>query len=169
MSIYLIWLLRIVHIVAGMFWVGGTLMMTFFIAPTIGATAEAGQKFIGHLMSNLKFSQRMSAAAGLTILAGGLLYGYDASGSELWVSSGAGRGFGIGAVFGLIGFVFGIMIGRTTKAMAQLGAQFQGKPTNEQVAQMQKLQKQQAVYSKTASAMLIISVIFMAIARYLVF
>ena len=72
--IYLIWFLRIVHILAGIFWVGGTLMMAFFIAPAVGATAEAGQKFVGHLMGNLKFSNRMSAAAGLTILAGFILY-----------------------------------------------------------------------------------------------
>ena len=41
--IYLIWLLRIIHILGGIFWVGGTLMMAFFIAPTVGATAEAGK------------------------------------------------------------------------------------------------------------------------------
>jgi uncharacterized membrane protein len=45
--IYLIWLLRIIHIVAGVFWVGGTLIMTFFVAPAIGATGESGQKFVG--------------------------------------------------------------------------------------------------------------------------
>ena len=82
MNIYLIWLFRIIHIVAGVFWVGGVLMMTFFIAPTVGATGEAGQKFVSHLMSNLKFSARMSAAAGLTILAGGILYWNDSAGSE---------------------------------------------------------------------------------------
>jgi uncharacterized membrane protein len=66
--IYLIWLLRIIHIVGGVFWVGGTLIMTFFVGPTAGATGEAGQKFVGHLMNNLKFSNRMAIASGLTIL-----------------------------------------------------------------------------------------------------
>jgi uncharacterized membrane protein len=169
MNIYLIWLLRIVHIVAGVIWVGGTLMMTFFVAPTVNATGEAGQKFAGHLMGNLKFSQRMAAAAGLTILAGALLYWNDMSGSPLWAGSGAGRAFGIGAAFAIIGFVFGIMIGRTTRAMAQLGAQFQGKPSDEQMAQIQKMQKQQVTYSYTASTTLVIALIFMAIARYFVF
>ena len=41
---YLIWLLRIIHIVGGIFWVGGTLTMAFFIAPTVGATARSGTK-----------------------------------------------------------------------------------------------------------------------------
>jgi uncharacterized membrane protein len=166
--IYLIWLLRIIHIVAGIFWVGGTLIMTFFIGPTVGATSEAGQKFVGHLMNNLKFSSRMSAAAGSTILAGFILYWIDSQGfSSAWMSSGAGRGFGIGAGFALIGFVFGIMIGRTAKAMAQLGSQFQGKPTSEQMTQMQAIQKQQATYSMISTSALVLATIFMAIARYM--
>jgi len=167
---YLVIALRIIHIVAGITWVGGTLIMTFFIAPTIGATAEAGQKFVGHLMNNLKFSNRMSAAAGLTILAGFILYWIDSNGfTSAWMSSGAGRGFGIGAGFALIGFVFGLLIGRTTNAMAQLGAQFRGKPSTEQMSQMQSIRKQQATYSNISATALILAVIFMAIARYLIF
>jgi uncharacterized membrane protein len=167
---YLIWLLRIIHIVGGLFWVGGTLTMTFFIAPAVGATAEAGQKFIGHLMTNLKFSNRMSAAAGLTILAGFFLYWIDSNGfTSAWMRSGAGQGFGIGAAFALVGFVFGILIGRTTKSMAELGAQFQGKPSAEQMSQMQALRKRQASYANTSAALLITAAIFMAIARYFTF
>jgi uncharacterized membrane protein len=166
---YLIWLLRIIHIVGGVIWVGGTLTMTFFIGPTIGATGEAGQKFVGHLMDNLKFSNRMSAAAGLTILAGLILYGLDARAGSAWVRSSFGIGLSIGAGFALIGFVFGIMIGRTTKAMAQLGAQMQGKPSAGQFTQMQSIRKQQATYSNISAAALILAMIFMAIARYLVF
>ncbi len=167
---YFIWFLRIVHILAGIFWVGGTLIMAFFVGPTVGATGEAGQKFVGHLVNNLKFSSRMSAAAGSTILAGFILYWIDSNGfTSAWMSSGAGRGFGIGAAFALIGFVFGLLVGRTTKAMAQLGAQIQGKPSSEQMAQLDKLRKQQVMYSNITAVLLILAVIFMAIARYLVF
>jgi hypothetical protein len=166
---YFIWLLRIIHIVGGVFWVGGTLIMTFFIGPTLGAIGEPGQKFIGHLMNNLKFSNRMSAAAGATILAGFILYWIDSQGfTSAWMSSGAGRGFGIGAAFGLIGFIFGIMIGRTTKAMAQLGAQMQGKPSPDQIAQMQTIRTRQATFSTITAAALILATAFMAIARYFV-
>jgi len=166
---YFIWLLRIIHIGAGIFWVGGTLIMTFFVGPTIGATADAGQKFVGHLMNNLKFSNRMAAAAGATILAGFILYWIDSQGfTSPWMSSGAGRGFGIGAGFALIGFVFGILVGRTTRAMAQLGAQMQGKPSPQQLNQMQAIQKQQGTYSMITTITLILAVIFMSIARYFV-
>jgi uncharacterized membrane protein len=176
--IYLIWLLRIVHILAGILWVGGALTMAFFVAPAVGATAEAGQKFVGHLMGNLKFSSRISAAAGLTILAGFsltilagfILYWIDSDGfTSAWMSSGAGRGFGIGAAFALVGLVFGILVGRTMKSMAQLGAQMQGKPSAEQMQQMSTLRKQQVTYSNVNVVALSLAVIFMAIARYLVF
>jgi hypothetical protein len=166
--VYLIWLLRIIHIVAGVFWVGGTLIMTFFVAPTIGATADAGQRFVGHLMNNLKFSTRMSIAAGATILAGFFLYWIDSQGfTSEWMSSGAGRGFGIGAGFGLIGFVFGIIVGRTSKAMAQLGAQIQGKPSPDQMSQLQGIGQRLRTFSMITAAALILATVFMAIARYL--
>lgn len=166
---YFIWLLRIIHIVGGVIWVGGTLTMTFFIGPAVGATAEAGQKFVGHLMNNLKFSNRMAIASGSTILAGFILYWIDSQGfSSPWMSSGAGRGFGIGAGFALVGFVFGMLIGRTTRAMAQLGAQMQGKPSAEQMSQMQKIRSQQSTYSIISTVTLLLALIFMAIARYFV-
>jgi len=164
MNIYLVWLLRIIHIVAGVVWVGGTLIMTFFIGPTVGATGEAGQKFVGHLMSNLKFSNRMAAASGLTILAGFILY---FRGGAALMESRFGIGLGIGALFALIGFVAGMFIGRTIKAMAELGAQMQGKPTPDQLKEMQALQKRQATVSMISTVAVILATVFMAIARYL--
>lgn len=165
--IYLIWLLRIIHIGAGVFWVGGTLIMTFFVIPASGATGESGQKFIGHLMNNLKFSNRMSAAAGSTILAGLILFGLDARAGAPWLRSSFAMGLGIGAVLAIIGMIFGIMMGRTTKAMAQLGAQMQGKPSPDQLTQMQSIRNQQTTYSRISVTALILATIFMAIARYL--
>jgi hypothetical protein len=165
--IYLIWLLRIIHIVAGVFWVGGTLIMTFFVGPTVGAIGEPGQKFISHLMNNLKFSNRMAAASGLTILAGLILYGLDARAGEAWLRSNFAIGLGIGAIFAVIGFVTGMMIGRTIKAMAELGAKMQGKPSPDQLAQMQALQKRQATVSMVSTVAVLLATVFMAIARYL--
>lgn len=163
----LIWLLRIIHIVGGVFWVGGSLVMTFFVGPTIGTMGESGQKFVSHLMNNLKFSNRMSAASGSTILAGLILFWLDARAGTAWLRSDFATGLSIGAGFALIGFVAGMLFGRTTKAMMQLGAQMQGKPTSEQLAQIQTIQKRQAAYSVVSTVTLILAVVFMAIARYM--
>lgn len=167
---YLHLIFRVIHIGAGVFWVGGTLMMTFFIAPTVSAMGEAGPKFVAHMVRNLKFTSRMSAAAGLTALAGGILYWIDSNGFQgAWMTSGAGTGFGIGSAFGVIGFIFGILIGRTTNALVNLGGQLQGKPTPEQAAQLQSLQSRQRMYTRITAASLILSLLFMAVARYLIF
>lgn len=167
---YFIWLLRIVHILAGAFWFGGNLMMLFFVGPTVREMGEAGPKFVGHLVRKLKFTTYMSAAAGLTALAGIILYWIDSNGfTSAWMQSGAGTGFGIGAVFGAIAFVYGILVGRTTNSLVTLGGQVQGKPSPEQAAQLGSLQKRQAGYSKISAATLTLSLLFMSIARYFVF
>jgi hypothetical protein len=165
--IYLIWLLRIIHIVAGVFWVGGTLIMTFFVGPTVGATGESGQKFVAHMMNNLKFSNRMAIASGSTILAGFILYALDARAGAGWLQSNFAMGLGIGAAFGIVGFVFGMMIGRNLKAMMELGMQMQGKPSPDQMARMQALQKRQATVSMITVVSVLLATVFMAIARYL--
>jgi len=167
---YFIWLLRIVHIGAGAFWFGGVIMMTFFIGPTVREMGESGPKFVALLVRNRKFTTRMSIAAGLTVLAGFILYWIDSNGfTSNWMTSGAGTGFGIGAVFGAVGFVYGIIVGRTTNALVNLGSQIQGKPSPEQLAAMQSLQKRQALATNVTAYSLILSVIFMSIARYFVF
>ena len=167
---YFIWLLRIVHIGAGAFWFGGVMMMAFFIAPTLREMGDAGPKFVAYLVRNLKFTTRMMAAAGLTVLAGFSLYWIDSQGfSSNWMRSGAGTGFGIGGVFGAVAFTYGILTGRTTNAMVSLGGQTQGKPSPEQLTQLQTLQQRQGSYTRITAYALILSVIFMSIARYFVF
>ena len=162
--VWFIWLLRITHIVAGVVWVGGSLIMTFFVGPTVGAIGEPGQKFMEHLVNKLKFSNRMAIASGLTILAGFLLY---FRGGAAFFDSRFGIGLGIGAVFALIGFVSGMMIGRSIKEMARLGAQIQGKPSPNQLTQLQAIQKRQVTVSTISTWALILATVFMAIARYL--
>jgi hypothetical protein len=141
--------------------------MTFFIVPTIGAIGESGQKFVGHLMNNQKFSSRMAAASGSSILAGVILFALDARAGSAWARSSFAVGLSIGAGFALIGFVFGMLVGRTSRAMAQFGAQIKGKPSPEQFAHMQKIQKQQSTYSTVSTITLVLAVVFMSIARYM--
>ena len=167
---YFIWLLRIIHIGAGVFWVGASLAMMFFVGPAVGATGDAGQKFLSHLMINRKISARISAAAGASVLAGAILYWIDSQGlTSAWMKSGAGIGFTIGALFAIVGLVFGILVGRGNKARAQIGSQMQGKPSAEQAAQLQSIQKQLGTYSMLSTIGLVLAVVFMAVARYLHF
>ena len=163
-------ILRFVHIFAAIIWGGGALIMEFFIGRTITATGETGQKFAQHLMNTLRMHKFMTVMALSTVLAGFVLYWRDSNGfSSAWMTSSTGIGFGIGAGFGLIAFVFGAIFGSSNAKLGQVGAQIQGKPTDEQLAQIQALQKRIKTVSPIHVYSMILAMIFMATARYFVF
>jgi len=167
---YLVLVLRLLHIIGGVFWVGGGLAMNFFIGPTMRATGDAGKQFAGHLMANTRIVTVMTVSAWSTVIAGFFLYGIDSAWfSSPWTHSGAGTGFGLGALFALIGFVTGLMNGNNNTKMAKLGAQIQGQPTPEQMAAMGAIQKQQGWVIPVNTYALLLAVLFMATSRYLTF
>jgi uncharacterized membrane protein len=166
----LVVVLRLFHIVAAVIWGGGALIMEFFIGRTIMATGEAGQRFAQHLMNKVKLHRFMTAAAFSTVAAGSILYWLDSNGfSSAWIRSSSGLGFGIGAIFGLVAFVFGANFGASNAKLAEIGAQIQGKPTEAQLTQIQAIQKRIKTVSPIHIFSIILAMIFMATARYLIF
>jgi hypothetical protein len=164
---YLMIVLRFLHVVGGAFWFGSAMMVGFMVTPTVAATGEAGQKFMAALVQKAKLTKIIAAAAGLTVLAGFGLYWIDSDGfTSAWVKSGPGMVFGIGAFFGLIGFIFGMLIGRNVNAIVKTGSEIQGKPTPEQLGVIQAAQKQLKVVGPISSFSLIIAVVCMSVARY---
>lgn len=161
-------IVRFIHIIAGIVWAGGGILMALVIGPAIGATGDAGKQFAGHLMTKTAFIKIMLGSGVTTVLAGAYLYGVNSNwfGSG-WMMSGQGIMFGIGAVAGIIALVFGFMIVNTNNALAALGAQIQGKPTEEQMAALGMLLKRQAFVNNTNLACIIISIAMMASARFL--
>lgn len=167
---YLTLALRLIHIIGGVFWVGAALLMNFYVGPTVRATGDSGKQFVGHLMAKTRFSMVMSVSAYSTVIAGVLLYGYDSMWfSSQWMRSSTGIGFGIGAMFALIGLVTGLMNGANNGKLARLGAQVQGKPTPEQAAALGAIARQQGWVVPVNSWTLLLALFFMAISRYLVF
>ena len=121
---YLTIVLRLIHVGAGAFWFGSAILLGFYISPTVAATGEAGQKFMGALVKNAGITRVISAAAGLTALAGLGLYWIDSDGfTSAWTRSGPGVVFGIGGFFGLIGFIFGMQIGTNLNALVKVGSE----------------------------------------------
>ena len=167
---YYVMFLRFLHIGAGVFWVGSTLVLTATITPALKGTGESGQKFVDYLVKHKKFGTNSAGAGAMAGIAGLLLYWHDSHGlTSLWMRSGAGLGFGIGAIFGLIAFIFGVLTDRELKTMAELREQIEVAPSAEQTSQLQKLEKQQATYLKICAGTLTLSLWIMAISRYLVF
>lgn len=159
---------RFIHIIAGIVWAGGAILMNLVIGPAIGATGETGRQFAGHLMSKTPFLKIMLGSGLTTVLAGTYLYGVNSNWfSSGWMMSGQGIGFGIGAVTGIAALIFGFMTGNINGALAALGAQIQGKPTDEQMSAMTVLRKRQVFATAANMICIIISITMMASARFL--
>jgi len=167
---YTVLVLRLIHILSGVFWVGGSIMLGLFISPTVAATADAGQKFMAHLVTKARITMRITLAAILTVLAGGALYWIDSDGlTSAWQHSGPGIGFGIGGLLALVGIVFGMMVGKNVSALGTLASQMQGKPTDEQMKTIQAAQKQLGYAGPISTIALILALVCMATARYWLF
>ena len=111
-----------------------------------------------------------AGAGGMAGVAGLLLYWRDSGGlTSAWMQSSVGIGFGIGAVLGIIAFIFGVLTDRKLKAMMQLREQIQDIPSDEQRSQLQMLGKQQSTYLYICAATLSFALWIMASARYFVF
>ncbi len=164
----LVLVLRFLHILAGVFWAGASIMLASFIGPTIRATEQSGQIFARHLVLKTRFNSAIVSSAIVTLLAGAVLYWIDSDGlASAWVRTGPGIAFGTGAFFGLASFVFGAMIGQSNTALAKLGEALKGPPTPEQLGQIQAIQKKLAWVGPVQLAAMLLAVALMATARYL--
>jgi hypothetical protein len=166
----LVIVLRLVHVLGGVLWVGAALVNTFFLAPTVQATAEAGQKVMGHLMAKARLSARVTLASYLTVLSGAGLYWIDSQGfTSAWQGSGPGIGFGIGALAAFVGFGFGQLVGKNAGLIGKIGAQIQGTPSPQQAAALKQAQAGMTSAGRISTTFLIVALVLMATARYLVF
>jgi uncharacterized membrane protein len=165
---FLIIALRIIHIFSGVFWVGSSVTLAFFVTPAVAATADAGQAFIAHLITRARIATSIAASAILTVLAGGSLYWIDSQGlTSAWTTSGPGVGFGLGAVFALVGLVFGLLVGTGTTALGRIAAELKGaKPTPGQMTRIQAARRQLAYAGPISTVAMLLALLCMATARY---
>jgi hypothetical protein len=174
MNIYLLILLRLTHVVAGILWGGAAVAYLFFVKPSVGSIGPAGPQFMQNLMDRRKYPVYMMVTSTLTVLSGGVLYWLSSGGLNLaWVRTGPGLGFTIGSLAALVAFLAGSFgIGPTSEAMAVLGGQIARSgagPTPEQISTMQALEKKLVAAENLDFIMLAISMLSMAVSRYLIF
>lgn len=171
MSLYLI-VLRLLHIVAGVFWAGTTFFMVSFMYPAISLAGPGGGDYMRALSQRTRFSAAMSATGLVTTLAGILLYlhqsGYFRSN---WMSTGPGITFAIGGVTGIIAAFIGLVISRAMVVrMGKLGKELQatdGPPPPEKLAEVKQLQARLMASTNWIAVLLGITIVTMAIARYI--
>ena len=165
-------ILRIVHILGAMTWVGGVFFTTFMLGPTIGALGPEGGKVMGHLVNKMRLTAYLSVAGGLTVLAGILLYERQLDlfgGMGSYLDTTHGVFISIGAIAGIAAIIVGgAVTGRTAKELTDLGGQIAaagGPPKPEQAALMAQLQDRMRKGSLTVSLLMAVAVITMAAAQ----
>ncbi|MBM4409990.1 MAG: hypothetical protein FJ037_01450 [Chloroflexi bacterium] len=159
-------LLRVLHVLPGVLWVGGALLMAWVIEPALRADGPAVQ---GPAMRAVgkKLSMVLTAAASVSILMGLALVvrtpGRD--GADLFVTS-WGWSIGLGTVAAVASAGIGSMAGGVLRRMDAVAAQISGAPTPAQAAEMARLQAGLRRNSRIGSILGVLAVVLMVSARY---
>jgi uncharacterized membrane protein len=170
-DLYLI-VLRIVHILAGVFWVGSALFFTFLLEPTVTELGPQGAPVMRHLAEKKKMPVVIASTSGLTVLAGLLLYWRSSGGFDVdWVTSSTGLTFTLGGAAAIAAFVIGLVaIKPRVNRMSAIGAEVAaagGTPSQAQMAEIQGIQHTLRRIGLTDAVLLIFAVVAMAAARFL--
>jgi hypothetical protein len=164
-------LLRVIHVVAGARWVGGVVFLARFVLPSARAVGPAA----GPMMQQFavrKLTVYVPVTAVLTVLAGLGLYWHDSAGfrSHEWLGSPSAMTFGAGGVIALIVWFIGLSVispaGQRLAALTTAMQQAGRPPAPEELAEIQALQARMSWSSRTAAVLLIITMILMAVGRY---
>jgi uncharacterized membrane protein len=164
--------LRLIHIVAGVFWAGTMMAVAWFLLPTAQSLGQPGTAFMQQLMFRQRLRQFVGGAMILTILSGLTMYVWLAMETDgMWAKSRMGIALGIGAVAAIIaGGIGGGVIGRVGQKMMALATAIQssgGPPTDAQKAEMDSYQRKMRSGYRMVGVLVLIATIAMASARYL--
>ncbi|MGZ4150003.1 MAG: hypothetical protein ACXVQJ_08185 [Actinomycetota bacterium] len=165
---------RIVHILAGVAWVGSVFLFVVFVQPSSAAIAPAGAPFMGELLGRRRLVDRLVALGVITVLGGLFLYWRDwheyASFGD-WIGSAFGVTLTIGALAAIAALTIGITVTRPNVlrflALGRQVAESGAPPSPEVAAEMGAIQARLKVFARISLGLLAIAVLGMATARYL--
>jgi hypothetical protein len=162
--------LRLIHILGGIFWVGTMVLLAGFLLPTVRATGREGGRFIQTLMQQRRLQLYLGLAALLTVVSGITMYARMAAVTHgTWAGSRPGIAYGVGAVAAILAAAIGGSIGSSAgrKMLAVGQAIGSSGPSAEQQVELSRLQSRMALGARIAASLLVIAAGAMAIARYL--
>ncbi len=165
-------LFRLLHIVAGVFWVGTILFFARFLFPAAEALGPAAGPVMDYLTRVKKMPQALLGAGIVNVLSGLGLYWRDSGGFQSeWMRSPTGTVFGIGALLALIAMGYGIAVNKpAAERLGALAGEIKaggGPPTPAQTAEMQALQVRLKSALRVVASLLSLTTVAMALARYI--
>jgi uncharacterized membrane protein len=164
-------LLRLIHILAGVFWAGSAFFLAGFLIPTVRETGPEGGRVMGHLVGRRRLPVFVGIAMLLTVLSGLIMYGRTAAATHgTWTGTAPGIAYGIGGLAAILGAIVGMGVsGAAARRMAAIGqrAAEAGRPSPEPQAEIQGLQQRMMLGARIAAGLIAVAVVAMATARYL--
>ncbi|MGD2155599.1 MAG: hypothetical protein PVG32_01905 [Anaerolineales bacterium] len=163
-------ILRIIHIFAGVFWVGVSIFNVRFLQPAVQSTGKEGQTVMQYLTSQTRFTVTMYTVATLSLLSGLTMYWILFKFRLSALSSGYGLTLTIGGIAGAIAWVLAIFFVRNVinrmQAIGKAVQQQGGPPTAEQGAELQAASVQMVKLGQWGVAFMIVALLGMSIAQY---
>jgi uncharacterized membrane protein len=165
----MITILRLIHIVFGVFWVGSVLFATFILMPSMKASGPAGMTLMKEL--GRKMSTIMMVAAIFTVGAGIWMMILFATGAPGWMHTTTGRTFATGGALAILSMIVGMVINapvaRRMTTMGEVIGKRGGPPTPEEAQELGRLQSRLTSAGMIVAILLLLATAAMAVARYL--
>lgn len=154
------------HVLFGILWAGGTVIVGFFIVPSlVDAGPAAGPVIAG--ITKRKMPIAMTVAGLIVVLTGLRLYAIRFT--TAWVTQPEGLVLTLGGVLGIGALVIGLFVQRpTAERLGALGAQIAASgapPTPAQVSEMQALRAKLTRTGKVLAWHLLAAAVLMAFHR----
>lgn len=165
-------LLRLIHIVGGVFWAGTLLFFALFLEPSVREAGPDGAKVMQALMRR-KYMIVMPIVAAITMLAGvGLLEQVSGGFHPEWMGSRTGITLSLGAALAIVAFLIGVFFVRPAAVrlgtlLPQLMQSPAGPARDALMAEAEPLRTRLRLGGRVVAALLAATAIAMAVARYL--
>ena len=164
-------LLRLLHILSGIFWVGAAYAMFVFLQPTAAATGREGQRFMLHLIRNRHLTDVVLGSAILTVAAGLIMIWRDSNGLDLaLLSRPPVLGFAIGGTSAIIALLLFAFVGYpTTRRIIGIGSRLEAEqrpPTEGEQRSVADAQRTLRLVGLSVLVFVGIAAASMATARY---
>lgn len=164
--------LRIIHIVGAIAWLGGGIYATFFLVPALMETPAIIPQLMEALQRRRVFVILPTVGL-LVILSGIRLLWIDSAGfDDSYLSTATGRTFSIGGGAGLLAFLIQVLVQRPAgvklgKIAAAIGASQSAEERQRLNAEADRLRKRNGAATIAAVSFGLIAATAMAIARYM--
>jgi len=162
------WLgVKLVHVLFGAFWFGGSVVGTFYLIAAARALGPAAAPVMKYVIGVRKLSVVLNIAAGLTVLTG--LAMYDRLSDHFrhpLVSTPYERFLTFGAACGIVAVIFGgAVVGRAAGRLGAITAKLTGPPMPEQAAEIASLQQRMHVGGAIAVILVMLALTGMALSH----